>query len=167
MLGRVIRSVLVSAAVLAFAGCASTALPYKPEQQPAGARVSAAYQMAGDRLRIEIDTDGRRLEEAKILRSDGSELHAQTIEHPPLVYSPGVSVGIGMGGVSGGGHRGVGVGTGVGVGIPVGGSSGVQGNTLAYFPLDQAGPAPWRLRVKLAGTEPAVIVVGGTPPGGR
>jgi hypothetical protein len=43
----------------------------------------------------------------------------------------------------------------------------VAGNTLAYFPLDQAGPVPWRLRVKVAEIEPVVIVVGGTPAGAK
>jgi hypothetical protein len=156
--------VLAITALVAFSGCGTT-LPYTPEQQPPGAKISAAYRIVGDRLGVEIDTDGRRLEEVRILRPDGSALHAQTIEHAPIGYSSPVSVGIGVGGVSGGGGSGVGVGTGVGVGFPVGGgSSRVQGNTFAFFPLDQIGPAPWRLLVKLEGTGPAVIVVGGTPP---
>ncbi|MGH7311975.1 MAG: hypothetical protein ACREJV_02295, partial [Candidatus Rokuibacteriota bacterium] len=159
------RFVLVTAALIAVAGCAGTSLPYKPEQQPAGATISAAYQIVGDRLKIELDTDGYRLEEAKILRPDGSELHPQTIEH---VTSPsggsGVSVGIGVGGGSWGGRGGGGVGGGVGIGVPVGGSSRVDGPTFAYFPLDQVGPAPWRLRVKLAGIEPTVFVLGPMPP---
>lgn len=153
---------LAITALVAIGGCGTT-LPYTPEQQPPGAKISAAYRIVGDRLGVEIDTDGRRLEEARILRSDGSALHAQTIEHAPIGYSPPVSVGIGVGGVSGGGHSGTAVGTGVGVGFPVGGGPGrVQGNTFAFFPLDQIGPAPWRLLVKLEGTGPAVIVVGGT-----
>jgi hypothetical protein len=156
--------VLAIAALVAFSGCGTT-LPYTPEQQPPGAKVSAAYRVVGDRLGVEIDTDGRRLEEAKILRPDGSELHAQTIEHAPIAYSSGATFGFGIGGVSGGGRSGTAVGTGVGVSAPVGGgSSHVQGNTFAFFPLDQIGPAPWRLLVKLEGTGPAVIVVGGTPP---
>jgi hypothetical protein len=163
-----IRRVLTIAALVALAGCAPS-LPYTPEQQPPGAKISAAYRIVGDRLGVEIDTDGRRLEEAKILRPDGSALHAQTIEHAPVAYpySPGMSVGVGVGGVSGGGRSGTAVGTGVGMSFPVGGggSSYAQGNTFAFFPLDQIGPAPWRLLVKLEGTGPAVIVVGGTPPG--
>jgi hypothetical protein len=162
----VIRAVLVVASLSAFAACASTTLPYKPEQQPSGARVSAAYQVVGDRLRIQIDTDGLRLEEAKLLRPDGNELHPQTIEHAPLAYGGypgGVGVGVGVGGGGWGRRSGVGVGTGVGVSVPVGGSSRVEGTTFAYYPLDQAGPAPWRVRMKLEGIEPVVIVVGGTP----
>jgi hypothetical protein len=54
----------------------------------------------------------------------------------------------------------------VGISMPVGGGgSSVQGHTFAFFPLDQVGPAPWRVLVKLEGTGSAVIVVGGTPPG--
>ena len=164
MLTGVIRSVLVVAALLAFSGCARATLPYKPEQQPAGATVSAAYEVVGDRLKIEIDTDGRRLEEAKILRPDGSELHPQTIEHAPYVASGGSGISIGIGGGTFGGRGGVGGGVGVGVPVGGGGPSGVQGTTLAYYPLDQVGPAPWRVRVKLAGTEPVLIVLGPMPP---
>jgi hypothetical protein len=148
------------------AGCASTSLPYQPDSQPAGARISAAYQLTGDRLRIEIDTEGRRLEEAKILRAGGAEVRALAIDNPPVVSSgPPVGVGIGVGGGSFGGRSGVGVGTGVSVGIPVGGStSSVEGHTFAWFALDQAGPAPWSVYVKLVGLAPAVIVVGGPVP---
>jgi hypothetical protein len=145
------------------AGCASTSLPYQPDPQPPGARISAAYQLTGDRVRIEVDTDGRRLEEAKILRADGAEVQALAIDNPPVVSSgPPVGVGIGVGGGSFGGRGGIGVGTGVSVGIPVGGGSpSVAGNTFAWFPLDQAGPAPWRVYVKLVGIPPTVILVGG------
>jgi hypothetical protein len=150
--------------VVAVAGCASATLPYQPAQQPEGARISAAYQLTGDRLRVEIDTDGRRLEEARILKVEGSEVRAETIDNPPVVSSgPAGGVGIGIGGGSFG--RGGGVGTGVSVGIPVGsGSTTVQGNTFVSFPLAQAGPAPWRVYVKLLGLAPTVILVGGPVP---
>jgi hypothetical protein len=150
-------------ALLALAGCASASLPYKPDPQPAGARVSAAYQLVVDRLRIEIDTDGRRLEEVMILTASGTEVRALAIDNPPIVPSgPPVGVGIGVGGGSFGGHGGFGVGTGMSVGIPVGGgSTAIDGNTFAWFALDQAGPPPWRVYVKLAGLPPTVILVGG------
>ena len=52
--------------------------------------------------------------------------------------------------------------TGVGVGVPVGeGPSRIEGHTFATFPLDQVGPPPWRLHVKLAGIAPTTILVGG------
>jgi len=128
-------------ALLALAGCASASLPYQPDPQPAGARISAAYQLTGDRLRIEIDTDGRRLEDARILKTDGTEVRAPAIDNPPVVSSGSpVGGGIGVGGGSFGALGGIGVGTGVSVGIPVGGgSTSVEGNTLAWFALDQAG----------------------------
>jgi hypothetical protein len=147
-------------------GCATSSLPYTPAQQPAGARVSAAYQLVADRLRIELDTGGRRVEEAKILKADGGEVRALAIDLAPAVSSgPPVGFGIGVGGGSFGTRGGVGVGTGVSVGVPVGGPSGdVGGNTFAWFPLAEAGPAPWNLYVRLAGVEPVVIPVGGRVP---
>ena len=92
-------------ALLALAGCASASLPYQPDPQPAGAKISAGYQLAGDRLRIEVDTDGRRLEEAKILKANGAEVPATAVDNPPTIVSPGspVGVGVGVGGGSFGG----------------------------------------------------------------
>lgn len=147
-------------------GCASTSLPYTPTQQPGGARVSAGYQIVGERLRIEIDTGGRRIEEATIVTARGASVHAQAID-APVVTSSGspVGIGIGIGGGSFGTRGGVGVGTGVSVGVPVGGgSSTVEGNSFAWFPLAEAGPAPWRLYLKLAGLDTTLIVVGGPLP---
>jgi hypothetical protein len=159
----VAMKLVASLAVLlvALGGCAGTSLPYRPDPQPSGARISAAYQLTGDRLRIEIDTDGRRLEEARILRTDGVEVRPLAIDNPPVVSSGSpVGVGIGVGGGSFGG--GIGVGTGVSVGIPVGGgSTSVAGNTFAWFALDQVGPAPWQVSVRLAGLAPVAILVGG------
>jgi hypothetical protein len=155
---------LVALATLALlAGCAGSTLPYTPAQQPSGARVSAAYQVVVDRLRVELDTDGRRVEEAKILKPDGSELRALAIDMGPPVVSAGSPFGIGIGGGTFGSRGGVGVGTGVSVGMPVGGNT-VEGHTFAWFALDQAGSAPWSVYVKLAGVEPTVIVVGGALP---
>lgn len=157
---------LVAVIVLSLTGCAATTLPYTPAQQPSGARVSAGYQLVADRLRIEVDTGGRRVEEAKILKANGAELRALAIDTaPPVTTGSPVGVGIGIGGGSFGSRGGVGVGTGVSVGVPVGGSgSDIPGNTFAWFPLTEAGPAPWRLYVKLAGIEPTVILVGGPLP---
>jgi hypothetical protein len=154
-----LRPALIAAACLALAGCATATLPYTPEQQPPGARVSAAYQLLGDRLRIELDTNGRGVEEVEIVRADGSAVRPLAIEQIPVgPGSPPVGVGVGVGGTRWGG-RGVGVGTGVSIGFPVGGGR-PDLNTFAYFPLDEAGPAPWQVRVKLAGIEPTLIVVG-------
>ncbi len=157
-------AILVMALSVAVGGCAGTSLPYTPEKQPVGATISAAYQVVGDRLRVELATDGYRLEEAKILRPDGSALHPQTIEHVTNPYGgSGTTVGFGLGGMSFGGGGG-GVGGGVGVSMPVGSPSRVDGPVFAYYPLNQVGPAPWRLHVKLEGIEPAIIVLGPMPP---
>ena len=155
------RSSIVIALVF-LAGCSQATLPYKPEAQPKGAKVAAAYQMLADRLKIEIDTDHRRLEDLFIVRADGMAVRAQTIENAPIVTGPGPTVGIGIGGASIG--RGGGIGTGVGVGVPVGeGPSRIEGHTFATFPLDQVGPPPWRLHLKLAGVAPTTILIGGAP----
>ena len=150
----------VAAMILALAlgACASSSLnlPYKPEVQPSGATISAAYTIVADRLRVEIATEGRRLERAQVVRPDGGLLEAQTIEYTPPVGGGGSPVGIGF-------STGVGVSTGTTVG---GGSSSsaVGPSTIASFPLAYAGPSPWRVRVKLQGIEPADILVG-EPPG--
>jgi len=151
--------------LLLLTGCAANTLPYTPAQQPSGAKVSAAYQVVGDQLRVELATEGRRVEEAKIVKSDGTELRARAIDSgPPAPTGSPVGLGIGIGGGSFGTRGGVGVGTGVSVGVPVGGGSSVEGNTFAWFPLAQAGPAPWQVYVKMAGVEPTVILVGGPLP---
>jgi hypothetical protein len=150
-------------ALLALAGCASSSLPYKPEVQPEGARIAAGYQILADRLRIEIDTDHRRLEDIWIAKADGTAVRASTIDNAPTVTGPGPTIGVGVGGGSWGGRGGIG--TGIGVGIPVGGgASRIEGSTFASFPLDQVGPPPWRVHVKLAGVTPTTILVGGPQP---
>ena len=147
---------LVAALVIALGGCASASLPYKPESPPSGAAISADYTLLADRLRVEIDTSGYRLEDAQLITTTEKTVRPQTIEQPPLYGGSGTGIGIGVGGSSGGG---VGVGTGIGVSIPMGSGTRVQGNTILYFALDQIGPAPWRLSVKVAQTNPAVIVL--------
>ena len=149
----------------ALAACSSTRsdLPYKPAAQPAGATVSAAYTIVSDRLRVEIDGRGRRVERAQIVKADGAVLEAQTIEYTPAAGGGGspVSIGVGIGSF---GSLGGGVSTGVGVStggvVGGGGSAGEVGSSIASFPLAQAGPSPWRVRVKLQGTDPADILVG-------
>jgi hypothetical protein len=162
-----VRRLLVVASVLVVvAGCSRATLPYKPESQPRGAKIAAGYQLLADRLRVEIDTDHRRLEDIWILRSDGNAVRAQSIENAPMVTGPGPTIGIGIGGASIG--RGGAIGSGVGVGVPVGeGPTRIEGTTFATFPLDQVGPPPWQLHVKLAGVEPTTILLGGPTPADR
>jgi len=149
------------ALTIALTGCSSTTLPYKPVSQPSGVYLSANYMLLADRLRVDVDTYGYRLEDAMIVRPDNAIVRPQTIEQPPPAYNSGSSVGFGFGGGSFSGGRGGGtaVGTGVGVNIPMGGDTRVAGYTVLYFALDQIGPAPWRLNIKVAETSPAEIVL--------
>jgi hypothetical protein len=154
-------STILIVAMALLAGCASSGLRYKPEPPGVGASISADYTVLADRVRVEIDTRGARLEDVQILKPDGSAIRPQTIEYPAFRSNSGVSFGIGVGG---GGYSsgGVAVGTGVGVGttVPVG-ETRADGNTVAYFLLDQMGPAPWRMRTQLSGLGPAFFVLGG------
>lgn len=149
------------ALTIALTGCSSATLPYKPVSQPAGVFLSADYVLLADRLRVDVDTYGYRLEDAQIVMANKTIVRPQTIEQPPPAYSSGSSVGFGIGGgsFSGGRGGGVGVGTGVGVSIPMGGDTRVAGYTVLYFALDQIGPAPWHLTVKVAEASPAEIVL--------
>lgn len=150
--------IVVLATVLSLAACARATLPYTPAQQSVGARISAAYQVVAERVRIEVDSDRRRLEEATIVKADGTELRPQAIENAPPRTSGGYPVSVGVGGSTWGGRGGIG--TGVSVGVPVGGGS-TPGNTFLWFARDQVGLPPWSLHLKVAGVEPVVIVVGG------
>lgn len=161
----VVTMLLVGMLAGALAACSSSSsgLPYKPEVQPPGATVSAAFTIVSDRLRVEIDGRGRRVERAQIVKADGTLLEAQTIEYTPAAGGGGspVSIGFGIGSfgsVGGGVSTGVGVSTGGVVGG--GGSSSEVGSSIASFPLGQAGPSPWNVRVKLQGTDPVDILVG-------
>jgi len=72
---------IVSIALLA--GCASSGLRYKPEPPGVGASISADYTVLADRVRVEIDTRGARLEDVQILKPDGSAILPQTSSTPP------------------------------------------------------------------------------------
>lgn len=153
---------MLLAGALAACSSSSAGLPYRPEAQPAGATVSAAYTIVSDRLRVEIDGGGRRLERAQIVKADGSVLEAQTIEYTPAASGGGSPVSIGFG-IGSFGSLGGGVSTGVGVstgGVVGGGGASEVGSNIASFPLAQAGPRPWRVRVKLVGVDAADILVG-------
>jgi hypothetical protein len=159
MWGRVAAMLLA----VTLGACASTSssLPYRPAVQPAGATVSAAYTIVAERLRVEIDGGGRRLERAQIVRADGGVLEAQTIEYTAPRGGGGSPIGIGFG-IGSFGSLGGGVSTGVGVstGTTVGSGGTGSATAIASFPLAPAGPRPWRVRVKLEGVEPADIMVG-------
>ena len=156
------RALLV-VALIVLVGCSRATLPYKPEPQPQGARISAGYQIVGDRIRIEINTGGRLLEQVWILKPDGSSLGPQDVEAPAVAANAGPSISFGTaGGVSS--HRSA-VASGASVSFPFGGgSSRAESNTIAWFPLGTAGPPPWQLYVKLIGIPPTTFTVGGPPP---
>jgi hypothetical protein len=147
-------SVLVAILTITLAGCSSSSpapassnLPYKPETPVAGASISAAYTIVSDRLRVEIDTGGRRLERAQIVKADGAFVDAQTIEYTASAGggswgSPvGISFGVGSFGRTGGGSA---VGTGVGVSTGVGGSGALPRAPTASprFPSSRRALAP-------------------------
>jgi hypothetical protein len=138
------------------AGCAPASLPYFPAEQPAGMTISAGYERRDDRLRVSVASEGYRVEEVSLVRPDGSLVPAERLEATPTGGGHGVQVGLGMGGgwSSGGG---VDVGSGVGVSL---GPRGSAPYTVAVFPLADAGPGPWRLRVKVAGVPPVEIPLG-------
>ncbi|MGH7263701.1 MAG: hypothetical protein ACREMB_02450, partial [Candidatus Rokuibacteriota bacterium] len=130
--------------------------PYTPAQQPGGVTLAADVRAEGDRLRVELDTNGYRLEDAHILKADGTVLRPETIEHPGYA-APSSGLGLGLG-IGGGSRRGLGVGVGVGTTLGTGDARS-SGNTFAWFPMAEAGPPPWRLVVKVAGLDPVLIVL--------
>jgi hypothetical protein len=153
---------LVFVALLALAGCSRATLPYRPEPQPPGARLSASYEIVGDRVRIEIDTDGRPLEQVWIMRRPGAHVAPETVGAPSVVTNlgPAFSIGLGVGTWEDSGNAA----SGLGISIPVGGgSSPGAATTIAWFKLDAVGPPPWQLYVKLGGTVPTTFPVGGPP----
>jgi hypothetical protein len=154
---RTVRGWLVLA--LSLSACATATLPFKPETPPRGSAISADYMLLADQVRVEIDTGGYRLEDAQLVRTDGAIVRPQFIESPPPGSGSSVGLGIGMGSSSYGRGSAVGVGTGMGVAVPVGAGNRVQGHTVLYFVLEQTGPPPWRLNLKVADTDPATIVL--------
>lgn len=133
------------------AGCAGP-LPYRPKPQPFGATISADVSVREDRLLVRIDSEGYRVERAVLLRDGETEVESESLVPPGIPPSGGLSIGLGVGG--GGGWGPVGTGVGVGSGSPY-----REATTLAVFRRDEAGPPPWRLRVKVVGVEPVDIML--------
>ena len=133
------------------AGCAGP-LPYRPERQPFGATISADVSVREDRLLVRIDSEGYRVERAVLLRDGETEVEPESLVPPGIPPSGGLSIGLGVGG--GGGWGSVGTGVGVGSGGPY-----REATTLAVFRRDEAGPPPWRLRVRVVGVEPVNIML--------
>ena len=130
-------------AILTLAGCARP-LPYQPERQPFGATISADVRVTEDQLRVEIGSEGYRVERAMLVRDGDAEIAPEAL----VPSSAGASGGLSM----------ISAAVGTGIGIPVGGP-GPRGTTLAVFRLVDAGPPPWRLRVKVVGVDVVEIVL--------
>ena len=154
--GAVALSRAIVPVVLTLAGCAGP-LPYRPERQPSGATISADVRVTEDRLRVEIASEGYRVERAAIVRDGDAEIPPEALV-PASSAAPfgGLSIGLGTG--TGGWGSGGSYSVGTGIGIPVGGS-GPSGATLAVFRLADVGPPPWRLRVKVVGVDAVDILL--------
>jgi hypothetical protein len=153
---------------MALAGCAGP-LPYRPERQPFGATISADVRATEDRLRVEIDAEGYRVERAVLVREGDAEVAPEALV-PAAASFPGgpggpggLSIGLGLGtaGWGSGGSYAIGTGVGIGLGGPYRGAT-----TLAVFRLEAVGPPPWRLRVKVVGVQPVDILLDPARSGG-
>src|SRR5262249_32298499 len=80
-------------------------LPFKPETPP-GSAISADYMMLADRVRIEVDTGGYRLEGGQLVGTDGAVVRPQTSGSSPPGTGGRIGVGIGPGRQSEWGGRG-------------------------------------------------------------
>ncbi len=153
------RAPLALLLALGLLGCAST-LPYQPAEQPAGITISADVRVAADRLRVTIATEGYRVERAVLVQPDGAELAPETLRPDASRTHVVLGLGVGAAGAADGGRYAVDA----GVGIPLGGAA--ADRVIAVFPLDRAGLAPWRLRVKVVGIQPVEILLGRREPAG-
>jgi hypothetical protein len=131
-------------------------LPYRPEHQPFGATISADFRVRDDRLRVEIDSEGYRVERAVLVRDGEAEMIPEALVPPTSTPRGGLSIGLGVGAAGWG--RGGSYSIGTGVGIPFG-EPRPRATTLAVFRVDAAGPPPWRLRVKVVGVDPVDILL--------
>jgi hypothetical protein len=136
-------------------GCAGPFL-FRPERQPFGATISAAIRVTEDRLHVEIDSEGYRVERTVLVRDGDTEVAPESLVPPAGVPTGGLAVGLGVGAGGWGSRGSYSVGTGIGIGL---GGPRPAGTTLALFRLDEAGPPPWRLRVKVVGVEAVDIVL--------
>jgi hypothetical protein len=105
-----------------------------------------------DQLRVEIDSEGYRVERAVLVREGDAEVTPEALVPPTAPRAGGLSIGLGVG--SGGGSYSAGSGIGIGLGGPRS-----EWTTLAVFRLGEAGPPPWRLRVKVVGVDTVEIVL--------
>jgi hypothetical protein len=149
------KTFILPMAILLLAACNSYNLRYQAAPQPDNVHLYADYTQLQDAIGVSIDTDGQRLEEVFIKKSDGTIVRPVNIAYPSFHKSSAVGFGVGAGTGS--------VGLGTGFGVPVG-SDHAYGLTTATFTAAAIGDAPWELHIKVQGAREAVIpAFGGTP----
>ena len=139
---------LVGMSVLLLGGCNSYNLRYEARPQPKGANLFADYHLLQDAVGISVDTDGQRLEDIFIRKSDGTIVRPMNIAYPGFGRAVSVGPGIGVGAGP--------MGIGTGIAFPVGPQR-ARGLTSATFSEAVVGPPPWELHVKVHGADEAVI----------
>ena len=141
--------------VFLLGGCNSYHLRYQAVPQPSGANLFADYTQLQNAIGVSIDTDGRRLEDLFIRKSDGTDVHPLGITYAGTEHSSAIGSGVGVGTGN--------VAFGTGLAFPVG-TERTYGLTTATFDQSAIGPAPWQLHVKVQGAPEAVFPnFGGTP----
>ncbi len=143
------------AALLLLTGCNYYGFRYQPDPQPAGGHLYADYTLLQDSIGVSLDTDGRRLEDIYIRKSDGTAVHPLNITFGDTGHSAAVGSGVGVGNGN--------VGFGTGIAFPIGPEH-TYGPTTATFASSAIGPAPWELHIKVQGLPEAVFhELGGAP----
>lgn len=142
-------SLIVFAAGLA--GCGPQKLRYEPDPFIKSAKLlSADYTELADKLKVEVNTDGFRIDQVWVAVAGGGDVKPTQIE-----YDKGGGGGVGFGvGVGGGGG-----GVGVGAGANTGRGENIQ-RVYLYFDKAAVGPAPWSLQIKLMSMPRTTIVLG-------
>jgi len=119
-------------------GCSSYGYRYQPHPQVLGSPVFADYREQAQDVDILVDTDGLRLQDVAIARSDGTLVKPSHIDYPQFkpeliqgnqeeIYGPELA----------------------------------DSPTVAHFAKDAIGPAPWNVKVKIQDIPPTTILVGG------
>jgi len=139
---------LLPLAFLSLTACNSYNLRYAAQPQPKGANLYADYTPLQDAVGMTLDTDGRRLEEIYVQKSDATQVRPLNIAYPAFGKSAALGTGVGLGA----GH----VGLGTGISFPIGPER-ARGLTTATFSSTTLGPPPWELHVKVERIPEATI----------
>lgn len=147
----VLSFALVAAALV---GCGPKKLQYEPDPFIKSAKLlSADYTELDNKLMVEVNTDGFRIDQIWIAVAGGVDVKPSQIE-----YQTGGGGGVGFGVGVGGGGGGIGVGAGTG-----GGGGHITGITKVFFDKAAIGPAPWNMQIKLMSMPRTTIVLGERP----